>query len=90
MYVGYEIINAIDSDNIMGFYMTLDVPTDLVPTGTVIVQQVRYRKELSFGDWHTVACKTVVGAPAEAEVLNYRGADAIDGYDESGAGVTYD
>ena len=73
MYVGYEIINDIDSDNIMGFYLTLDVPSDLVPEGTVVVQQVTYRKQFNFGDWHTVACKTVVGDASAAEVLNYRG-----------------
>jgi hypothetical protein len=90
MYVGYEIINDIDSDNIMGFYLTLDLPADLVPEGTVVVQQVRYRKQLAFGDWHTVACKTVVGAPDQAEVFNYRGQTAINGYDANGDMVTYD
>ena len=90
MYVGYEIINDIDSDNIMGFYLTLDVPSDLVPEGTVIVQQVTYRKEYNYGDWHTVACKTVVGDVTQSEVLNYKGETAPDGYDENGSKVTYD
>ena len=90
MYVGYEIVNDIDSDNIMGFYLTLDVPSDLVPEDTVIVQQVTYRKQYNFGDWHTVACKTVVGDASAAEVLNYIGSEAPDGYDDSGASTTYD
>lgn len=45
LYIGYEIIEDLDSDNIMGMYITLDLPSDLVPEGTVIVQSVRYRKE---------------------------------------------
>ena len=74
----------------MGFYMTLDAPSTLLPDGAVIVQQVSYRKEFNYGDWHTVACKTVVGDASGAEIINFRGSGSIDGLDESGNKVTWD
>ena len=54
------------------------------------MQQVTYRKQFNFGDWHTVACKTVVGDASLAEVLNYRGEVAPDGKDDDGNATTYD
>jgi hypothetical protein len=73
MYVGYEILEDIDSDNLMGMYLTLDLPTELASEGAVIVQTVRYRKEYSYGDWTTVDCKTVVGDSDATEIINYKG-----------------
>ena len=82
MFIGYEIIEDLESDNLMGMFLTLDVPGDLVPTGTVIVQSVRYRKEFEYGeDWFTVSCKTTVGDSSATEVFNYKGQTKIDGND---------
>lgn len=87
IYIGYEIIEDLDSDNIMGMYLTLDLPSDLVPEGTVIVQSVRYRKEFAYADdWQQVSCKTVVGDEAATEVINYKSQAKLEGTE----GVTYD
>lgn len=69
--------------------MTLDLPSELANDGAIIVQQVRYRKVTNYGDWHTVACATVIGSPSDSQVFNYRGKEPIDGYDENGDAVTY-
>ena len=62
LYIGYEIIEDLESDNIMGMFLSLDIPSKLVPDGTVIVQSVRYRKEFAFDqDWFTASCVTIVG-----------------------------
>lgn len=91
MYIGYEIVEDLESDNIMGMFLSLDLPTELAANGTVIVQSVRYRKEFNFGgDYVTVSCKTVVGDSTKSEVLNYRGQDKIDGNDSTGSATTYD
>ena len=85
MIIGYEIINDIDTDNIMGIHMSLDLPSNLVPTGVVVVQDIAYRKVNTYGDWNTVSCKTEVGG--ESEVLNYKSYDtSIEKFE----GATYD
>ena len=44
LFIGYEVIEDVESDNVLGFMLTLDVPSGLVPDGSVVVQSVRYRK----------------------------------------------
>ena len=91
MFIGYEIVEDLESDNVMGMFLSLDLPTELASNGTVIVQSVRYRKEFNFGgDYVTVSCKTVVGDANKTEVLNYRGQEKIDGNDSTGTPTTYD
>lgn len=44
VYIGYEIVEDIDSDNVLGMMMQLDVPADILTNGTIIYQYVQYRK----------------------------------------------
>lgn len=73
MYIGYEIVEDLETDNKMGFYFTLDLPSELVATnGTVVVQTASYRKEYDFsGNYQSVSCITVVGDASKTEVLNW-------------------
>lgn len=92
VYIGYEIVEDLDTDNKMGLYFTLDLPSELVAVnGTVVVQTASYRKEFSYGgEYHTVSCVTVVGDASKTQVLNYRSYDPVDGTDGQGNSVAYD
>ena len=62
VYIGYEVIEDLDSPNLLGFFFNLDVPSDLVAQNdTLIYQYASFRKEFTFGEWNTVACVTRVG-----------------------------
>lgn len=62
VFVGYEIINDIESDNKMGFIFELDFPADEAVDGAVVYQYAQYRQKYNYGaDWVGVACITVVG-----------------------------
>ena len=63
VYIGYEVIEDLESPNYMGFFFNLDIPSDLVAKNdTLIYQYARFRKEFGFADqWKTVACVTRVG-----------------------------
>lgn len=90
VFVGYEIINDLDSDNKMGFIFELDLPASEAVDGAVIYQYAQYRKSLAFGDeWVGVACVTTVGGGADAaEVYNFRSYEDLTGTD-AGTPVTY-
>ena len=88
MYIGYEIVEDLDTPNIMGMYLTLDLPSDLALDGAVIVQTVTYRKEFDYGsESTTVECKVVVGNADRTEVANYKG--SVDGTNENGEEISY-
>lgn len=92
MYIGYEIVQDIDTSNIMGFQLVLDLPSDLAANGAVIVQTVQYRKEYEYGsEYTTVECKVVVGDADKTEVSNYKSDvyQGINGLDENGDKVAY-
>lgn len=40
VYIGYEIVEDIDSDNVLGMMMQLDVPADILTNETMIYQYV--------------------------------------------------
>lgn len=90
VFVGYEIINDLESDNKMGFIFELDLPATEAVEGAVIYQYAQYRKSLAFGDqWVGVACVTTVGGGSDAaEVYNFRSFDELTGTD-AGTPVTY-
>jgi hypothetical protein len=90
VYIGYEVIEDLDSPNLLGFFFNFDVPSDLVAQNdTLIYQYASFRKEFTFGEWNTVACVTTVGNNTASQVINYKGWDAMSGQ-VSGADVLYD
>lgn len=85
VYIGYEIIEDIDSPNVLGMFMQLDVPADILTNSSYIYQYVQYRKEFNYADdYHTVACVIQVNDTAnfgannrtnfnETMIYNYKG-----------------
>jgi len=84
IFIGYEIINDIDSDNILGFLFELDISAKLIPDRAIIYQYLQYKKsDDPWADWVGVACKTQVGNRDGVEVINFRGQEILDGMDYS-------
>lgn len=91
VFVGYEITNDIQSDNMMGFIFELDLPATEAVTDAIIYQTVQYRKKFDYAsDWVGIACVTKVGGGAdEAEVKNFRTAGDLYGFDANAIPVAY-
>lgn len=86
LLIGYEIVNDIDSPNVLGFMFELDISAKLIPERTIIYQYLQYKKsDDPWADWVGVACKTQVGNRDKVEVINFRGQEILDGMDYSGA-----
>ena len=82
LFLGYEIVEDLETDNVLGMHLTLDIPGDLVPDGSIIVQSVSFRKEFEYADpWLTVTCKTTVGTASDSDpapvVTNFGSYDII-------------
>ena len=93
IYVGYEIAQDIDTSNIMGIQLVLDLPSHLAKDGAMIVQTIQYRKEHEYEDLYTtVWCKVVVGDADKTEVTNYKSDvyQGINGETSQDDAVTYD
>ena len=91
LFIGYEIVQDIDTPNNMGMMFELDVPGTLIPDRAVILQYAQYRKSDNYyDDWVGVACVKQVGVQGSQKVFNFRGQGILDGYDDTGNAEPWD
>jgi len=83
VFVGYEIVQDIDTPNQLGFMFELDISKKLIPDRSVIFQYAQYKKDdgdfFSTAEKVGVACVTQVGNKDTTQIINFRGDFAMNG-----------
>lgn len=78
VYIGYEVVQDVETPNYMGFLFELDAPKSAIPERSIVLQYVTFRNVESYNsEWMTVVCMTQTSVRGKEMVQNFASWDGF-------------